>query len=226
MFDHRTGRKCDLCGGVLLDTNIQFGEFLPEDILERASKAAKQADLCLVLGSSLTVTPARDLPETVGRKRRAKLVICNLQETPLDAMSETRIFSETDIVMSKVMDGLGFPIPSFILRRRLVIKHQTTPNNQHQFTLGGIDVDSTPVLFLQSVKLDGYRRVARSDPFQFTLRNALVEGEKMEFTLVFMGHYNEPNVTIVHEYAGDVESQTFFDLQYDPQTGSWTTTKI
>ena len=30
VHDHRTGRKCALCGGVLLDSIINFGESLPE----------------------------------------------------------------------------------------------------------------------------------------------------------------------------------------------------
>lgn len=40
------------------------------------------ADVCLAMGSSLTVTPAADIPKTVGEN--GKLIIVNLQKTPLD----------------------------------------------------------------------------------------------------------------------------------------------
>jgi NAD-dependent SIR2 family protein deacetylase len=62
--DHRTGRRC-LCGGILLDTIINFGEGLPEKELQLARDHANKADLCLVLGSSVSVTPACTIPEAV-----------------------------------------------------------------------------------------------------------------------------------------------------------------
>lgn len=226
VHDHRTGRKCAICGGVLLDSIINFGEALPEDALLKAFKNAKKADLCLALGSSLTVTPANEVPEVVGRSRRASLVICNLQSTPLDVLADIRIFSEADVLMAKVMEGLGFPIPSFILKRRLVVKHEMIQGNQHQFTLSGIDVDSTPVLFLQSVQMVGYRRVARSEPFSFAIRNSLDQGEQLEFALTFMGHYNEPNMSVKYEHPGEATCETTFDLKYDPYAGTWETTKL
>jgi len=40
------------------------------------------ADVCLAMGSSLTVTPAADIPKHVGK--HGKLIIVNLQKTPLD----------------------------------------------------------------------------------------------------------------------------------------------
>lgn len=58
---------CVLCGGVLVDSIVNFGEDLPEDTLKTAFENADKADLCLVLGSSLTVTPACKVPEKVVR---------------------------------------------------------------------------------------------------------------------------------------------------------------
>lgn len=37
------------------------------------------------MGSSLTVNPAADIPKTVGKN--GKLIIVNLQKTPLDALA-------------------------------------------------------------------------------------------------------------------------------------------
>jgi NAD-dependent SIR2 family protein deacetylase len=82
---HATGRLCakGSCRGKLYDTIINFGEDLPARIIDGAFEESKAADLCLVLGSSLTVTPAADVP--AGVARRGRLVIVNLQATPLDS---------------------------------------------------------------------------------------------------------------------------------------------
>jgi mono-ADP-ribosyltransferase sirtuin 6 len=55
------------------------------------------ADLCLAMGSSLTVTPAANIPKEVGK--RGKLVIVNLQATPLDKFAYLRINGLCDNVM-------------------------------------------------------------------------------------------------------------------------------
>ncbi|PMD38601.1 DHS-like NAD/FAD-binding domain-containing protein [Hyaloscypha variabilis F] len=222
--DHRTGRKCARCGGPLHDTIINFGESLPAQALESAFDHAKKADLCLVLGSSLTVTPANEIPEVTGRNRKARLVICNLQSTPLDKLSDLRVFSKADDLMIQVMEKLQIPIPPFILRRRLTIKVETD-NEIPQLNIGGVDEDGTPVSFLQSIKLAGSRRVLRSEPFIFSFRDGLETGTDIKLDLEFMGHYREPNLEIVHEYHHDSRGPTLYLLEYNPYTGGWTTTK-
>lgn len=52
----------------MYDTIIHFSESLPERELDLAFEHANRADLCLVLGSSLTVTPANEIPEAVGKR--------------------------------------------------------------------------------------------------------------------------------------------------------------
>lgn len=58
-----------------MDTIINFGDDLEEEIFERATANAKMSDLMLCLGTTLTVTPANELVE-VGKKP-LRLVICN-----------------------------------------------------------------------------------------------------------------------------------------------------
>lgn len=105
VHDHKTGRKC-ICGGDLFDSIINFGENLPEKDLDDGFEHSKNADLCLVLGSSLRVTPAADMPKMVGKNKK-DLVIVNLQSTPLDYCSSLRIFSFCDSLMEKVCFYLG-----------------------------------------------------------------------------------------------------------------------
>lgn len=122
--------------------------------------------------------------------------------------------------MTKVMENLSLPIPSFILRRRLVIKVETQEEDRHRVTATGVDSDGTPVTFLQSVKLEGSRRVARSEPFIINVRESLQPGAQLNLELEFMGHYNESNLELVHNYNGDEE--ILYILKFNPQNGEWT----
>jgi mono-ADP-ribosyltransferase sirtuin 6 len=177
------------------------------------------ADLCLVLGSSLTVTPANEIPEIVGRKKGAQLAICNLQETPIDELCSIRIFTETDILMTKVMEKLDLPIPPFVLQRRLMIKLETQDEDRHRLTATGVDSDGTPVSFLQTVKLEGSRRIARAEPFSFNIRESFEPGALLKLELEFMGHYNEPNLELAHQYNGSEE--VLYILKFNPYIGEW-----
>jgi len=61
-LSRKTGRKCKSCGGDLRDTIINFGENLPVEALERSLLHSGQADVRLVLGTSMRVSPANKLP--------------------------------------------------------------------------------------------------------------------------------------------------------------------
>lgn len=217
--DHRTGRKCAVCGGALHDTIVNFGEFLPEKGLQLARNHAKKADLCLVLGSSLTVPPANEIPETVGRRRGADLVVCNLQKTDIDGSCAVRVFTEGDNLMKRVMERLGLTIPTFKLRRLLVVKIEIQEEDRYRITATGVDTDGTPQTFLQSVRLEGTRRVVRSEPFVINVRDSMRPGTEVKLGLEFMGHYNEPDLQLAHDYDGTEEVR--YLLEFDPHTGEW-----
>jgi NAD-dependent SIR2 family protein deacetylase len=114
---HLTGRLCK-CGGKLRDSIVNFTESLPRQTLATAEKQGKKAGLCLVLGSSCTVTPAADVPPLA-----QKMVVVNLQRTPLDSDSNMalRIHAKTDDVMKLLMEKLAQPIPHFVLERRIKV---------------------------------------------------------------------------------------------------------
>ncbi|KAL4793081.1 DHS-like NAD/FAD-binding domain-containing protein [Aspergillus venezuelensis] len=222
--DHRTGRTCALCGGILLDTIINFGEDLPGDVYSKAENQANEADLCLVLGSSLIVGPAYKIPYIVasrqGDKKDAKFVICNLQETHQDEYCTLRVFAKTDRFMKLVMEKLELPIPEFILRRNMVLTIESQDESRHRVTITGVDSDGTPFRFLQSFRLEGTRRVAREEPFAISLRETLHAGEsQLKLELEFMGHYNEPNLDLVHAYVGNEEAR--YTLEFNPHNGIW-----
>ena len=167
------------------------------------------------------MTPANEIPGIVGEKRDGKLVICNLQTTPFDQLADIRIFSKADELMIRLMEKLSIPIPPFILHRRLVVKLKTTEDERHQLTVLGIDVDGTPITFLQSVRLECSRRVARSEPFIINFRGRLNPGTLLKLELEFMAHYGEPNLVIDHMLNGEEAAEIQYLLAYDPSTGLW-----
>lgn len=75
------------CGGVLKPNVILFGEMLPQDILVRAQEQARAADLMIVVGSSLEVAPASDLP-LLAVESGARLIVINYDPTPLDGEAD------------------------------------------------------------------------------------------------------------------------------------------
>jgi len=109
-----TGRSCDqsLCGGRLRHTGVGFGEDLSREASDKAWAETEQADLCLALGSSITVTPASLMPEHVARAHGKSLasgnglVIVNLQATPCDSLATLRINGLVDDVLECVEQHL------------------------------------------------------------------------------------------------------------------------
>ena len=81
---------CTSCGGILKSATISFGQQLPTDVLEEAHQWSLDADLFLVVGSSLVVYPAAALPG-VAKQAGAKLAIVNAEQTDQDALFDAVI---------------------------------------------------------------------------------------------------------------------------------------
>ncbi|HEY4124502.1 MAG TPA: Sir2 family NAD-dependent protein deacetylase [Rhizomicrobium sp.] len=96
---------CTSCGGLMKTATISFGEGMPRDQMARAERATKACDLFIVLGSSLQVQPAASFP-VVAKKNRAKLVIINRDQTPLDRMADLLIQSEIGPLLSGAVASL------------------------------------------------------------------------------------------------------------------------
>ncbi len=81
--------RCSECGNVIKGDTVQFGEPIPEQVLDRCMEEGQRADCCLVAGTSATVYPAAQIPfDVLGRG--GKLVEVNLYEseiTPYCAVS-------------------------------------------------------------------------------------------------------------------------------------------
>ncbi|MXR52365.1 NAD-dependent protein deacylase [Halovenus sp. WSH3] len=97
--------ECPDCGGVLKPDVVLFGEQLPRVALQQAKRLARDADVLLAVGSSLTVEPAASLPRIATRKG-ATLAIVNLEETPVSERAEFDIRGDVANVLPAIRDAV------------------------------------------------------------------------------------------------------------------------
>ncbi len=78
------------CGGVIKPRTVMFGEIMPREQTEEAERRARGADLFIVVGSSLVVYPAAQMP-LYAKRAGARLVIVNRTPTPHDEEADLLI---------------------------------------------------------------------------------------------------------------------------------------
>jgi len=106
---YRTGivRKgqptCSSCGGRIISSIVNFGDPLPYDELEESIRRSENADVFFVIGSSLVVTPAANMPG-IAKKIGAKLIILNQGETPYDHVADIRFFDDIADVLPPIVE--------------------------------------------------------------------------------------------------------------------------
>ncbi len=101
LADHSVA-QCDQCKGLIKPNIVFFGEMLPQDTFEAAWNFGNQCDLMLVMGSSLQVYPAAQIP-LVAKERGAKLVIINREETPFDPIADLVIHAPLSDVSARMI---------------------------------------------------------------------------------------------------------------------------
>ena len=82
-----TAPTCDACGGFLKSANVSFGQSMPVEAMQRAQAWSEQAEVFIVVGSSLQVQPAASFP-VIAKRNGALLGIVNRDPTPLDDMAD------------------------------------------------------------------------------------------------------------------------------------------
>ena len=78
---------CETCGGLLKSANVSFGQSMPVEAMQRAQRWSEQADIFVVIGSSLQVQPAASFP-VIAKRSGALLAIVNRDPTPLDDIAD------------------------------------------------------------------------------------------------------------------------------------------
>jgi len=95
--------RCKVCGGTFLKpTVVLFGEPMPQAAVARALALAREADVVLVVGSSLVVYPAADIP-LVALRSGARMIVINAEPTPFDRLAEVVIHGRSGEVLPEIV---------------------------------------------------------------------------------------------------------------------------
>lgn len=202
---HVTGRLCPRCGDKMVDTITNFGETPSAEEQNKMHELQKDGDLCIVMGSSLTVD--RETPSKIAL--RGNVCIINLQPTPLDNIATgpkqdgapLRINGLVDDVMGRLAKSLGFTIPEWNLTRYAKITWKPaddeTPDaaSAPAFILNGLAPDlETPYTLWKTVRCVHGKKVQEPSSataatnYEFTVP----VGKTPELVLTPYGHYKEP----------------------------------
>ncbi len=104
-YDRSLEKKMCDCGGTLVSSVVDFGMSLPAKDLARSYEESAKSDLFVVVGSSLVVTPAADMPGEAVRAG-SKLVIINAGETPFDSLANLRFQEKIGDVLPPAVQRL------------------------------------------------------------------------------------------------------------------------
>ena len=96
---------CETCGGLLKSATISFGQMLVDADVDRAMACATACDVCLAVGSTLSVWPAAGVPLHAARTG-ARLVIVNDGDTDLDITASALIRGRAGTVLPALVDAV------------------------------------------------------------------------------------------------------------------------
>jgi len=78
---------CKSCGGMLKSATISFGQSLVHEDIARAEQAARECDLLLAVGSTLSVYPIAFVVP-LAKRQGAKIIIMNGEATDMDELAD------------------------------------------------------------------------------------------------------------------------------------------
>jgi NAD-dependent deacetylase len=99
--------RCRECGSVFLKpTVVLFGEPMPAAAINEAFELARRADVMLVVGSSLVVYPAAEVP-LVAVRSGARMIVVNAEPTPFDHFAEVVIHGRSGEILPRIAALIG-----------------------------------------------------------------------------------------------------------------------
>ncbi len=96
---------CPHCGATVKTTTVMFGELLPDEEMAKAAAMAASSDAVLVVGSTMGVYPAANVPLSVVA-RRAPMVIVNLGPTDHDSLATVKIDAPAGEALRALADAI------------------------------------------------------------------------------------------------------------------------
>lgn len=92
---------CRACGGILKSATVSFGQALVPEVIDRAMRAAAEAEVLLAVGTSLQVYPvagAVPAAKAVG----ARVVIVNAEPTALDELADALLPGSISAILPRI----------------------------------------------------------------------------------------------------------------------------
>jgi len=151
------------------------------------------------------------MPKFVGKNKYAKLVINNLQKTPLDEFATMVVHGRCDEFLALVMKYLELEIPPFTLMRRVVVEYKV---EKKSLQVVAVDIDETPATIFYAIEYgDNY---LEEEPFVF---DVVGDTFNSDINLYPMGHYKEQPFTINVSFNTGSDHQIVYDCVYNLEFG-------
>ena len=94
--------RCEACGSMVRPEVVLYEEALDEEVMARAMREIRQADLLVVGGTSLNVHPAAGLV----RFCEGRIALVNRDETPMDHLADLVVHDSLGGVLGDAVDEL------------------------------------------------------------------------------------------------------------------------
>lgn len=101
--------RCGSCGAMLRPAVVWFEEALPIVAFARAERAAREAELVLVVGTSSLVYPAASL-QSIAADAGAYVVEINPERTPFSEAASERLAGPAGVVLPALLAAAGIPM--------------------------------------------------------------------------------------------------------------------
>ncbi len=97
--------KCPHCKSRIISSIVNFNDPMPEKEIIESDNQSRKCDVMLVVGSSLSVYPAAELP-VIAKRSGAILIIINKGPTQLDNLADVRIEAKSGEFLPKVVEQI------------------------------------------------------------------------------------------------------------------------
>ena len=105
LFSHNNNSQLRVRGAMetfMKPTVVLFGERITQSEVQQAFQLPREADLILMVGSSLVVFPAAEVP-LVALRAGAPMILINAEPTPFDRMAEVVIHGRAGEVLPEIV---------------------------------------------------------------------------------------------------------------------------
>ncbi len=143
--------KCARCGGILKPEGVFFGEAMPVKEVKEAKRRSQSCDLCIVVGSTLEVYPAAEMPQ-YAVKSGAKLVIINEGQTSLDHAADIRIDDKAGKVMLQVVKRVKKKLGSRTTVVKKIILASASPRRKELLEKIGLKFEVEPSDYTEDMR--------------------------------------------------------------------------